>query len=76
MAGLEVLAVAGVARVRGSFGRLWVGGGLCRGDGVLAHGWFHSLVRPGGMCPGRPYSDKARTTLAAQTKAAPSHDTA
>ena len=50
--GLEVLAVAGVARVHGRRGRPGAGAGLCRFHGVLAHGWFHSLVRPGGSRSG------------------------
>ncbi|GAA3125859.1 hypothetical protein GCM10017687_45400 [Streptomyces echinatus] len=62
MARLEVLAVAGVARVRGRLGHLGVGGGLCRFHGFLAHGWFHFLVRPGLMGPG-VVQVLARTTL-------------
>ncbi len=62
VAGLEVLAVTGVARVRGRPGHLGVGGGLCRFHGFLAHGWFHFLVRPDLMGPGF-VQVLARTTL-------------
>src|SRR5690606_28191182 len=51
VARLEVLAVTGVARVRGHLALRGAHIGRCRVHGVLAHGWFHSLVRSGGSRP-------------------------
>ncbi|GGQ98241.1 hypothetical protein GCM10010251_11790 [Streptomyces aurantiogriseus] len=72
MAVLEVLAVAGVARVGGHRGRLGVGGDLGRVHGVLAHGWFHSLVRPGVVRSGVRTVTARGSRVGAQTEEAAS----